>query len=319
MQYSYSLENKRVFVCGHRGMVGKAMVRRMTREPCNILTATRSELDLRDERATQDWFKTNRPDVVILAAARVGGILANQTYPVQFLEDNLRIQTNVISTSFSNGVSRLLFLGSSCVYPKLAKQPILESSLLTGPLEETNQWYAIAKIAGILLCQAYRQQHGAHYVAAMPSNLYGPGDNYHPENSHVMAALIRKIHAAKEDNKREVLLWGTGTPLREFTYVDDLADACVHILKYYDEAEPINVGSGTEVSIFQLAQLISSVVGWDGNIKWDPQKPDGTPRKLMDTAKLRDSFRWQPSVSIESGIAAAYSAFLQEVSSGERF
>ena len=317
--YVFSLADKRVLVCGHRGMVGGALVRRLAKEPCTVLTAGRGELDFRDAGAVQKWFERIRPDVVLLAAAKVGGILANQQYPVDFLEDNLRIEANVISTSYAVGAARLLFLGSSCIYPKFAQQPIKEESLLTGALEETNQWYAIAKIAGVRLCQAYRQQYGAHFVSAMPSNLYGSGDNYHPMNSHVMAALIRRIHEAKVSELSEVVIWGSGSPLREFTHVDDLADACVRILESYDEFEHINVGSGHEISIFDLAGLVSRVVGWTGSLVFDPTKPDGTPRKLLDSSKLHKALGWEPSFDLERGVANAYSAFQSEISGQERF
>lgn len=307
----YTLEGKRIFVAGHRGMVGSAVVRRLAGENCEILTASRAELDLMDQAAVLHWMREHRPDTVIMAAAKVGGILANATYPVDFLQDNLVIQSNLFGAAHDVGVSKLLFLGSSCIYPKLAEQPIRESSLLTGPLEPTNQWYAIAKIAGIKLCQAYREQYGADYISAMPCNLYGPGDNYDLQTSHVMAALIRRFHEAKVGNADSMVIWGTGTVLREILHVDDCAEGLVHLLTHYSGSDHVNLGSGSDISIFELAETIARVVGFSGEIKTDPSKPDGTPRKLMDSQFAR-SLGWQPEIGLEDGIAAAYRSFLEE-------
>lgn len=308
MEPRFSLAGKRVYVAGHRGMVGGAMVRRLAGEDCEILTAPR-EVDLRDQAAVRMWFAQNRPDLVVLAAAKVGGIHANDSYPGEFLYDNLMIEANVIEAARQTGAERLLFLGSSCIYPKFAPQPIAEDSLLTGPLEPTNEWYAIAKIAGIKLCQAYRRQYGCSYISAMPTNLYGPGDNYHPENSHVLPALIRKAHEAKLAGAASFEIWGTGTPRREFLHVDDLADACAFLLKHYDEAEPINVGSGSDLPIGELAELVARVVGFAGKVTRDTTKPDGTPRKLMHSGRLA-ALGWQPRIGLEAGIANAYADYL---------
>lgn len=305
---SFDLAGKRIYVAGHKGMVGSALVRRLEREDCEILTSPRS-VDLREQAAVREWLGANRPDAVILAAAKVGGILANDTYPADFLHDNLAIADNVISGSHDAGIDRLLFLGSSCIYPRLAPQPITEDALLTGPLEPTNEWYAIAKIAGIKLCQAYRRQHGRSYISAMPTNLYGPGDNYHPDNSHVLPALIRKAHEAKERGAANIEVWGTGSPRREFLHVDDLADALVFLLSNYDEAEHINVGVGEDVSIAELAQTVCNAVGFEGELAFDTSKPDGTPRKLMDVSRLT-GLGWKASISLEEGIAGAYQDFL---------
>lgn len=282
----FDLAGKRIFVAGHRGMVGSAVVRRLQTEDCEILTAGREVLDLRDQAATKAFFDRNRPEVVVLAAAKVGGILANDTYPADFLYDNLVIETNVIGAAFQAGVRKLLFLGSSCIYPKFAPQPIPEDALLTGALEPTNEWYALAKIAGIKLCDAYRKQYGADFISAMPSNLYGPGDNFDLRTSHVLPALMRKAHEAKLAGARSLEVWGTGTPRREFLYVDDLADALVFLLKHYSEPGHINVGTGEDVTIRELAELICRTVGFEGELVFDSSKPDGTPRKLMDVGKL---------------------------------
>ncbi|MCR9139071.1 MAG: GDP-L-fucose synthase [Alphaproteobacteria bacterium] len=303
------MRGKRVFVAGHRGMVGSALVRRLVGEDCEVVTAPRSELDLMDQTAVLRWMRENRPDTVIIAAAKVGGILANASYPVDFLQDNLVIQSNLFGAAHDINVSKLLFLGSSCIYPKMAKQPIREESLLTGPLEPTNQWYAIAKIAGIKLCQAYREQYGADYISAMPCNLYGPGDNYDLQASHVMPALIRRFHEAKESKAETMVIWGTGTVLREFLHVDDCAEGLVHLLKHYSGSEHVNLGSGSDITILALAETIARVVGFEGDIKTDPSKPDGTPRKLMDSHFAR-SLGWQPGIGLEDGIAAAYQSFL---------
>ena len=303
-----SLAGKRVWVAGHKGMVGSAIVRRLASENCDVLTADRAELDLTDQRGVLGWMHNNRPQLVVLAAARVGGIHANNTQPVDFLRDNLLIETAIFTGAESVGVEKLLFLGSSCIYPKHASQPIKEEALLTGALEPTNEWYAIAKIAGIKLAQAYRQQFGCDFISAMPTNLYGPGDNYDPLGSHVLPALIRKVHEAKQSGS-PVTVWGSGSPLREFLYVDDLADACLHLIQHYSDSLHINVGSGEEISILELTRLVMEVLGHDGEIVMDPSKPDGTPRKLMDSGRLK-AIGWNPKVSLRDGIAKAYAAFL---------
>lgn len=305
----YDLSGKRVFVAGHRGMVGSAIVRRLADERCTVLTADRRTMDLIDQRAVRDWFGAERPDVVVLAAAKVGGILANDTFPSDFLYDNLMIEANVIEAAHRQGVERLLFLGSSCIYPKFAEQPITEDALLTGSLEPTNEWYAIAKIAGIKLVQAYRRQHGHDWISAMPTNLYGPGDNFDLKGSHVLPALIRKAYEAKEAGAKSIEIWGTGTPRREFLHVDDLADACVFLMKSYSDDRHINVGSGSDVTILELAGVVARAVGFDGTITMDETKPDGTPRKLMSAEKLR-ALGWAPSITLDDGIAATYRWFL---------
>lgn len=304
MDARFDLSGKRVYVSGHRGMVGSALVRRLASEGCEVLTADRS-VDLRNQAAVDAWFEENRPDAVIVAAAKVGGILANDTYPAQFLYDNLMIAANSIEAARKAGVGKLLFLGSSCIYPKLAPQPIPEDSLLTGPLEPTNEWYAIAKIAGIKLCQAYRREHGCDFISAMPTNLYGPGDNYDLNSSHVLPALIRKAHAAKKEGAAAMEIWGSGTPLREFLHVDDLADACVFLLQTYSGEEHVNVGSDEEISIGELAELVAEIVGFDGRVERDATKPDGTPRKLMDSSRLRN-MGWAPKISLRDGIRSTY-------------
>ncbi|RFB85547.1 GDP-fucose synthetase [Rhizobium leguminosarum bv. trifolii] len=305
----YSLAGKRVYVAGHRGMVGSAIVRRLASEGCEILTATRAELDLRRQDQVEAWMSRNRPDAVFLAAARVGGILANATYPADFLYDNLILQANVIHAAHKAHVEKLMFLGSSCIYPKFADKPIVEDSLLTGSLEPTNEWYAIAKIAGLKLCHAYRKQHGSDFISAMPTNLYGPEDNFDLGSSHVMPALIRKAHEAKINRQQEICIWGTGTPRREFLHVDDCADACLHLMKAYSADSHVNVGSGEDIAILELAHLVSQVVGFEGRIKRDPTKPDGTPRKLLNVDKLR-SLGWSPKIDLKEGIADAYRSFL---------
>ena len=306
----YDLAGKRVFVAGHRGMVGSAIVRRLASEGCEMLTAGRDTLDLMDQRGVRDWFARETPDAVMLAAAKVGGILANDSCPADFLYDNLMIEANVIEAAHREGTGRLLFLGSSCIYPKFADQPITEDALLTGALEPTNEWYAIAKIAGIKLIQAYRRQHGYDWISAMPTNLYGPGDNFDLKGSHVLPAMIRKAHEAKEAGAESIEIWGTGTPRREFLHVDDLADACVFLMKTYSEDSHINVGSGSDVTILELAQMVTRAVGFDGTIAKDETKPDGTPRKLMSADKLR-ALGWAPSIALEDGIAATYRWFLE--------
>jgi GDP-L-fucose synthase len=305
----YSLEGKRVFVAGHRGMVGSALVRRLEREACDVLIAPRADLDLSDTPAVRAWLATHRPDAVFIAAAKVGGIHANNTAPATFLHDNLAIQTALIDGCYRAGVGKVVFLGSSCIYPKHAPQPIIESALLTGPLEPTNEWYAIAKIAGIKLAQAYRRQYGCDYVSAMPTNLYGPGDNFDLATSHVLPALIRKFHEATVRGDQEVVMWGSGTPLREFLHVDDCADALVHVMKAYSDEEHINVGSGSDLSIAALGRIVAQTVGFKGVIVQDLSKPDGTPRKLMSGAKLA-ALGWRPTIALEAGIAATYRWYL---------
>jgi GDP-L-fucose synthase len=306
----YALNGKRVWVAGSRGMVGSALVRRLGQENCEILTAPRGELDLRDQAAVFEWVGRNKPDCVFVAAAKVGGIHANDTLPADFLYDNLVIEANVIHAAYRARVEKLLFLGSSCIYPKFAPQPITEDALLTGSLEPTNEWYAIAKIAGIKLCQAYRRQHGCDFVSAMPSNLYGPGDNFDPETSHVVPALIRKAHDAKTNGDASITIWGSGTPRREFLHVDDCADALVLLMKAYSDEGHINVGSGTDLTIESLAREIMRVVGFAGELRKDTTKPDGTPRKLMDAGRL-GALGWRPSIGLEAGLAETYAWFLQ--------
>ena len=310
----FDLAGKRVWVAGHRGMVGSAIVRRLADEYCEVIIANREELDLTDQRAVLGWMHNQRPQVVVLAAARVGGILANDTHPVEFLRDNLLIQTSVLTGAESVGVEKLLFLGSSCIYPKHAEQPIKEEALLTGPLEPTNEWYALAKIAGIKLAQAYRRQYGCDFISAMPTNLYGPGDNFDLSASHVLPALIRKVHEAKALSG-ELVVWGSGTPRREFLYVDDCADACVHLLKHYSEEGHINVGSGSDVTIMELTRLVMEVLDYAGPVVTDPTKPDGTLRKLMDNARLT-ALGWQPKTALRDGIAKSYAAFLDGAGRG---
>lgn len=306
---AFDLVNKRVFVAGHRGMVGGALIRRLTHEPCEVLTAGRDIMDLRDPVAVQDWMASKRPDAVIVAAAKVGGIHANDSQPADFLYDNLMIEANLIHSAYRTGVAKLLFLGSTCIYPREAPQPLKEEYLLTGPLEPTNEWYAIAKIAGIKLCQAYRKQHGCDFISVQPTNLYGPGDNYELQSSHVLPALLRKFHEAKQAGAASVTLWGSGRPLREFLHVDDLADALVFLLKSYSGDTPLNIGSGQEVSIRQLAEIIAEVVGYDAELVFDASKPDGTPRKQVDMSSLR-ALGWDRARSLQEGIMQTYEAFL---------
>ncbi|WP_294238781.1 GDP-L-fucose synthase [uncultured Sphingomonas sp.] len=305
----FDLTGKRVFVAGHRGMVGSAIVRRLGGEGCEILTAGRAELDLKDQAATRRWFDEQRPDAVFLAAAKVGGILANDSYPADFLYDNLMIEANIIEAAHRSDVAKLLFLGSSCIYPKFAEQPIVEGALLTGALEPTNEWYAIAKIAGIKLAQAYRRQHGRDFISAMPTNLYGPGDNFDLASSHVLPALIRKAHDAKKAGAPAIEIWGTGTPRREFLHVDDLADACVFLMKTYSDDEHVNAGSGEDIAIIDLVRLVAEVVGFEGEITHDLTKPDGTPRKLMSGDKLA-AMGWKPRIALREGVEAVYRTFL---------
>lgn len=312
----YDLKGKRVWVAGHRGMVGSAVARRLEREDCAILTATRSELDLTRQADVEHFVRDSRPDAIVLAAAKVGGILANDTYPADFLFENLLIENNIFGAAHASDVGRLLFLGSSCIYPKHAPQPITEDALLTGPLEETNEWYAIAKIAGIKLAQAFRKQYGRDYISAMPTNLYGPGDNFDLKTSHVLPALIRKAHDAKISHAETITVWGTGTPRREFLHSDDCADALVFLLKGYSGAEHVNVGSGEDLSILELTQLVCRVVGYEGRIVHDLSKPDGTPRKLMSADKLR-GMGWAPRISLEEGITETYRWFLDNDAEGK--
>ncbi len=309
MPVPFELADQRVFVAGHSGMVGSAIVRRLASERCTVLTADRATLDLSRQSEVESWFATARPDVVVIAAARVGGIEANRSMPAEFLYDNLVIEANLIHAAWKAGARKLLFLGSSCIYPRDAPQPLSEDALLTGPLEPTNEWYAIAKIAGLKLAQAYRRQYGADFISLMPSNLYGPGDNYHPEHSHVSAALIRRFHEAKVVRAGEVVVWGTGTPRREFLFVDDLADACVFALKRYSDEGWINVGTGEDVTVADFAKLVARTVGYAGEVGFDASRPDGTPRKLLDTAKL-SALGWSPKIALPEGLSITYRDFL---------
>jgi GDP-L-fucose synthase len=305
--------SSKIYVAGHRGMVGSAIVRCLERKGFkNIIHAPSSLLDLRVASQVDDFFEREKPDYVFLAAAKVGGILANNTYPAEFLYDNLMIEANVIHAAYTHGVKKLLFLGSSCIYPKFAPQPIQEESLLTGLLEPTNEAYAIAKIAGIKLCQAYHKQYGSRFISAMPTNMYGYGDNYHPQNSHVLPALLRRFHEAKSENKSEVTIWGSGKPLREFMFSDDLAEACCFLMENYESPELINVGTGEEVSILDLAHKIAEVVGYRGNITFDSSKPDGTPRKLMDSSRLH-ALGFQHETSLQAGLKKTYQDFIKNV------
>jgi len=309
---TYDLTGKRIFVAGHRGMVGAALVRRLASENCTVLTAGRAEVDLKRQAEVEAWVAAQKPDAVIVAAAKVGGILANDSFPADFLYDNLMIEANLVEASHRAGVEKLLFLGSSCIYPRLAPQPMREDSLLTGPLEPTNEWYAIAKIAGIKLAQAYRKQYGADFISAMPTNLYGPHDNFDLKSSHVLPALMRKAHEAKLSGARTMEIWGSGSAMREFLHVDDCADALVFLLKHYSGFEHVNVGSEQEVTILELAKLVAEVVGFTGDIVTDPTKPDGTPRKLMDGSKLRE-MGWRAKIELRDGIAATYRWYLENV------
>jgi GDP-L-fucose synthase len=302
--------NAKIYIAGHRGMVGSAIYRKLEQEGfTNIITRTSAQLDLRSQQQVVDFFETEKPDYVFLAAAKVGGIVANNTYRAEFLYDNLQIQNNVIHSSYLNDVKKLMFLGSSCIYPKLAPQPLQEDYLLTGLLEETNEPYAIAKIAGIKMCDAYRAQYGCNYISVMPTNLYGYNDNYHPQNSHVLPALIRRFHEAKVQNVADVTIWGTGTPKREFLFADDLAAACYYLMQNYDEPGLVNIGTGEDLSIKELAMLVKEIIGYAGEIKFDTSKPDGTPRKLMDVSKLH-SKGWKHTIDLEEGIELAYQDFL---------
>jgi GDP-L-fucose synthase len=307
----FDLKGKTVFVAGHRGMVGSALVRRLAREKVELLTAGRAEVDLRDQAAVFGWFAKARPQIVFLAAAKVGGIVANNTLRAEFIYDNIVIAANVIQAAHQSGAEKLMFLGSSCIYPKLAPQPLREDSMLTGLLEPTNEPYAIAKIAGIKMVEAYRSQYGCDFINVMPTNLYGPGDNYHPEYSHVVAALIRRFHEAKLSGAASVAVWGTGTPRREFLYVDDMADACMHLMKTYSDNELVNIGTGEDITIADFARLVATVVGYRGEITFDASRPDGTPQKLLDVSRLA-KLGWRARTSLQDGIRLAYQAYLSE-------
>jgi GDP-L-fucose synthase len=307
----FELKGKTVFVAGHGGMVGGALLRRLASEDVKPVTVGRSEVDLRDQAAVNRWFAARRPQAVFLAAAKVGGIVANNTLRAEFLYDNLAIATNVIHAAHVSGTEKLMFLGSSCIYPKLAAQPLREDAMLTGPLESTNEPYAIAKIAGLKMVEAYRSQYGSDFINVMPTNLYGPGDNYHPEYSHVVAALLRRFHEAKIAGLSNVVVWGTGTPRREFLYVDDMADACIHLMKNYSNQELVNIGTGEDVTIAEFARMVAAAVGYTGDISFDISKPDGTPRKLLDVGRLA-ALGWRARTSLSEGIKLAYRAFLSE-------
>lgn len=310
-------KNLPIFVAGHKGLVGSAIVRSLQSQGFkNILTKTHKELDLTDQAAVEEFFSKEKPEYVFLAAAKVGGIYANNTYPAEFAYSNMQIQCNIVNSSWKNKVKKLLFLGSSCIYPKFAPQPMREDALLSGPLEETNKAYALAKIAGIIMCQSYNRQYGTNYISVMPTNLYGPNDNYHPENSHVLPALIRRFHEAKVSGASNVTIWGTGVALREFLYSDDLADACVFLMNNYDDSEIVNIGSGDEVSIKHLALTVKEAVGYEGELKFDTSKPDGTPRKLLDCSKLHN-MGWKPKVSLKEGLSLAYGDFVRRLELGE--
>lgn len=311
MSAAYNLKGKRVYVAGHRGMAGSAIVRRLQSEDCEIVAATSKELDLRDQAATHRFLKDRKPQAVFLAAAKVGGILANDTMPVEFLQDNLLIAANVIGGAYQAGVEKLQFLGSSCIYPREAKQPMREDALLTGPLESTNEWYAVAKIAGIKLCDAYRREHGADYISVMPTNLYGIGDNYHSEYSHVPAALTRRFHEAKVSGAPSVVVWGTGKPKREFLFADDLADACVFAMKNWSAPGFVNIGTGDDLTIAEFAKLIAGIVGYKGKIEFDVSRPDGAPRKLLDVSRLT-ALGWKAKTPLREGLQAAYADFLRK-------
>jgi GDP-L-fucose synthase len=304
----FELRGKSVYVAGHRGMVGAAIARRLEREDVKLVTVDRREVDLRNQAAVFDWFARVRPQIVFLAAAKVGGIVANDTLRAEFIYDNIAIAANVIHAAHQNGAEKLMFLGSSCIYPKLAPQPLREDSVLTGPLEPTNEPYAIAKIAGIKMVEAYRSQYGCDFISVMPTNLYGPGDNYHPELSHVVAALIRRFHEAKVSGAKNVVVWGTGTPRREFLYVDDMADACVHLMKTYSSAELVNIGTGEDITIAEFARVVAEIVGYSGEIGFDSSRPDGTPRKLLDVSRLA-KLGWRATTSLHDGLKRAYAAY----------
>lgn len=306
---SFDLKGKRVWVAGHRGMVGAALVRRLAEEQCEILTVSRNDVDLRRQEPMEAWLKDIKPDAIFVAAATVGGILANDTRPAEFIYDNLAIEANVIHAAWKSGVGKLLFLGSSCIYPRLAPQPISEDVLLTGALEPTNEWYAIAKIAGIKLCQAFRKQYGCDFISAQPTNLYGPGDNFDLQSSHVIPALINKAHHAKTTSSDAITIWGTGTPKREFLHVDDLADALVYLMKFYSGSVPLNVGTGTDLSIGELAETVCEAVGFTGRLEFDTSKPDGTPRKLLNTSRINE-LGWEARTPLGDGLRSTYAWFL---------
>ena len=310
----FPLAGKRVWVAGHRGMVGSAIVRRLRQIDCEILTADRRTLDLTRQKEVEEWVAAQKPDAAVIAAAEVGGIHANNSRPADFIYDNLAIEVATIQAAKLAGVKKLLFLGSSCIYPRLASQPMKEEALLTGALEPTNQWYAIAKIAGLKMCQAYRRQHGCDFISAMPTNLYGPGDNFDPQESHVPAAMLLKTHRAKMSNAPTIEIWGTGTPRREFLYVDDLADACVFLMEHYSDEETVNVGAGTDVTIKELAELVARVVGYRGGFTLNTSKPDGAPRKLLDVGRLAE-LGWRAKTSLDEGFTRTYEWFLQNVAS----
>jgi GDP-L-fucose synthase len=307
---AYDLAGKRVWVAGHRGMVGSAVVRRLAGEGCTTVVAGRDVVDLVRQDSVERWMAKEKPDAIVLAAARVGGIVANDRQPAQFLYENMMIEANVIHAAWQNGVGKLLFLGSTCIYPRLAPQPLNEDALLTGPLEPTNEWYAIAKIAGIKLCQAYRRQHGARFISAMPTNLYGPNDNFDLLDSHVVGALMVKIHRAKLTGARSVEIWGTGTPRREFLHVDDCADACVFLLRNYDSPEIVNIGVGEDMTIRTFAETLAKVIGWSGEFVYDSARPDGTPRKLVDTTRI-NGLGWRARIGLEDGLRSAYAWFVE--------
>ncbi len=306
---TYHLSDKRVFVAGHRGMVGSAVMRALQDENCTLMTADRTDCDLTDQGQVRSWMDANKPDAVIICAAKVGGILANDSFPADFIYTNLMIESNLIHAAYQAGVEKLLFLGSSCIYPKFAEQPITEGALLTGSLEPTNEWYALAKIAGIKLCEAYRKQYGCDFISAMPTNLYGPGDNYDLQTSHVIPALIRKAHEAKISGQAHMEVWGTGSVMREFLHVDDCAAGIVFLLKHYSDAQHVNLGTGVDITIRQLAETICAVVGFEGELVFDSSKPDGTPRKLLDTSKI-NAMGWQAHIDLQQGLKDAYQAFL---------
>ncbi len=312
LDHPYNLENKKIWVAGHAGMVGAAVLRALQFENCKILTAPRSELDLRDQAAVKTWMDNNKPDVIILAAAKVGGILANDTHPAEFLYDNLMIESNVIHGAYESGVEKLLFLGSSCIYPKNSVQPIMEEALLTGRLESTNEFYAIAKIAGLKMCEAYRKQYGCDFISAMPCNLYGPHDRFDPQNSHVIPALMMKAHEAKISGAKTLSVWGSGKPLREFMHVDDLAKALIFMLKKYSGKAQVNIGGGVETTIGDLAQMIAAVVGFEGVLTFDETKPDGTMRKVMDSSKIVAA-GWRSSIGLEEGLQETYQWYQGQV------
>ena len=310
--YSYDINGKKIFIAGHNGMVGSALLRKLSKENCILQVAERSEVDLMNQSEVDDWLSENKPNVVIICAAKVGGIHANNKYPVEFLYNNLMIESNLINSSFNAGTEKLIFLGSSCIYPKNCPQPMTENSLLTGALEPTNEWYAIAKIAGIKLCQAYRKQYGKDYISAMPTNLYGPGDNYDLSTSHVIPALIRKCHEAKINNKPFMEVWGTGGVRREFLHVDDCAEAIIHLLKHYSGVEQVNIGTGKDITIKELVMVIKNIIGFNGDMRFDKSRPDGTPRKLLDINKIK-SLGWSPRIQLEDGLSKVYKNYILEM------